>query len=139
MFIPDFNYRINQLRLQRESDSSQGKRHSANSTHSLPTGGLSGLGSGSGGSSSGTARQYSAHVPLLPETSSPFTVTQRDMSRKNGMRGISMISEIVSETEDFTYDDPMGTAISRPKTGARRALVESPDEEFEFDESLLPD
>lgn len=80
------SYRINQLRLQRESDSSQGKRHSANSTHSLPPSGLTGLGSGSGGSSGGGTRQYSAHVPLLLDSGTPFTVAQRDMSKGNGVR-----------------------------------------------------
>ncbi|CAI2356644.1 unnamed protein product [Caenorhabditis sp. 36 PRJEB53466] len=114
--------KINQLRLQRESDSSQGKRHSANSTHSLPPSGLTGLGSGSGGSSGGGVRQYSAHVPLLPETSAPFTVTQRDM-----------------KTEDFSYDDPMGTPSARPKTGNRKLHTANNDDFGEFDDSLLPD
>ncbi|UMM39847.1 hypothetical protein L5515_016731 [Caenorhabditis briggsae] len=112
--------KINQLRLQRESDSSQGKRHSANSTHSLPPSGLTGLGSGSGGSSGG-ARQYSAHIPLLDNTAS-FSVSQRDM-REN----------------DFSYDDPIGMT-NRPKTGSRKTVTElSPDDFGEFDESLLPD
>ncbi|CAL2049617.1 unnamed protein product [Caenorhabditis brenneri] len=112
--------KINQLRLQRESDSSQGKRHSANSTHSLPPSGVTGLGSGSGGSSGG-GRQYSAHIPLL-DNNTPFTVTQRDM-----------------RAEDFSYEDPV-TMTTRPKTGARKTTTDSNLDDFgEFDESLLPD
>lgn len=116
--------KINQLRLQRESDSSQGKRHSANSTHSLPPSGYGGLGSGSGGSSSGGIRQYSAHVPLL-DSNAPFSVAQREI-----------------RSDDFAYDDPIGM-IARPKTGARKnqtSTFENNGDDFgEFDVSLLPD
>ncbi|CCD74417.1 Intraflagellar transport protein 88 homolog [Caenorhabditis elegans] len=114
--------KINQLRLQRESDSSQGKRHSANSTHSLPPSGLTGLGSGSGGSSGGGTRQYSAHVPLLLDSGTPFTVAQRDM-----------------KAEDFSYDDPVAIS-SRPKTGTRKTTTDTNIDDFgDFDDSLLPD
>uniref|UniRef100_A0A1I7XHN3 TPR_REGION domain-containing protein n=1 Tax=Heterorhabditis bacteriophora TaxID=37862 RepID=A0A1I7XHN3_HETBA len=73
--------RVRQLRMQRESDSSQGKRHSANSSQSLP----------------------------LPQ---------------------------VNESADFSYSDPIGSGMARPKTSGKRTQKE--DSFDDLDDSLLP-
>ncbi|CAB3400424.1 unnamed protein product [Caenorhabditis bovis] len=105
--------KVRQLKIQRESDSSQGKRHSANSTTSQQMGAI--------GSSSGASRQFSGQLALLPEGSAPFTVTQRDM-----------------KSEDYSYSDPMGPSVPRPKTSGNRRN-QAVDDFDALDDTFLPE
>ncbi|XGW20351.1 hypothetical protein V3C99_003842 [Haemonchus contortus] len=104
--------RVRQLKMQRESDSSQGKRHSAqSSSHSLPQGG-----SGERPTSLNSLRMSSAKFTFEDQ---PFTVAPRDM-----------------KSADLSYTDPVGSGPARPKTGQRR--MKTDDSFEELDDSLLP-
>uniref|UniRef100_A0A7I4XXW3 Intraflagellar transport protein 88 homolog n=1 Tax=Haemonchus contortus TaxID=6289 RepID=A0A7I4XXW3_HAECO len=104
--------RVRQLKMQRESDSSQGKRHSAqSSSHSLPQGG-----SGERPTSLNSLRMSSAKFTFEDQ---PFTVAPRDM-----------------KSADLSYTDPVGSGPARPKTGQRR--LKTDDSFEELDDSLLP-
>ncbi|CAJ0594545.1 unnamed protein product [Cylicocyclus nassatus] len=103
--------RVRQLKMQRESDSSQGKRHSAQSAHSLPPGG-----SGERPTSLNSLRMSSAKFTFEDQ---PFSVAPRDM-----------------KSADLSYADPVGSGSARPKTGQRKLKQEDSFEDL--DDSLLP-
>ncbi|WKX92854.1 hypothetical protein Q1695_010691 [Nippostrongylus brasiliensis] len=105
--------RVKQLRRQRESDSSQGKRHSAQSSHSLPP-----LQSSSGErpTSLNSLRMSSAKFTFEDQ---PFIVASRDM-----------------KSTDLSYSDPIGARALRPKTGQRGPKIYDSFEDL--DDSLLP-
>ncbi|PIO71816.1 tetratricopeptide repeat protein [Teladorsagia circumcincta] len=105
--------RVRQLKMQRESDSSQGKRHSAQSSHSLPP---PQGGSGERPTSLNSLRMSSAKFAFEDQ---PFTVAPRDM-----------------KSADLSYADPVGAGVARPKTGQRRPKTDDSFEEL--DDSLLP-
>ncbi|CAD6186482.1 unnamed protein product [Caenorhabditis auriculariae] len=104
--------KVRQLRMQRESDSSQGKRHSANSTHSLPV-----PQTGDRPNSLNSVRMHSASI--LAADAQPFSVSQRDM-----------------RSADYSYADPLGPSIPRPKTGGKR--TQKDDSFDDLDDSMLP-
>ncbi|KAE9419692.1 hypothetical protein Angca_005010 [Angiostrongylus cantonensis] len=105
--------RVRQLKMQRESDSSQGKRHSAHSASSLPpTHG----GPGERPTSLNSLRMSSAKFTFDDK---PFSVAPRDM-----------------KSADLAYSDPIGEGTTRPKTGQRRPKTNDSFEEL--DDSLLP-
>ncbi|KAK6730670.1 hypothetical protein RB195_007255 [Necator americanus] len=105
--------RVRQLKMQRESDSSQGKRHSAHSAHSLPP---PQGGSGERPTSLNSLRMSSAKFNFDDQ---PFSIAPRDM-----------------KSADLSYSDPVGAGTARPKTGQRRPRTEDSFEEL--DDSLLP-
>lgn len=105
--------RVRQLRMQRETDSSQGKRHSAQSAHSLPPGQG---GSGERPTSLNSLRMSSAKFTFDDQ---PFSVAPRDM-----------------KSADLSYPDPVGAGAARPKTGQQRPKTSDSFEEL--DDSLLP-
>ncbi|CAI5456116.1 unnamed protein product [Caenorhabditis angaria] len=111
--------KVRQLRIQRETDSSQGKRNSANSSHSFSQPPSIGF----GGSPVG-ARQFSGNMSLLSTTdNTPFTVSQRDM-----------------KAEDYSYSDPIGSAAPRPKTSGNRRNNNGAEDNFDdLEENMLPD
>ncbi|KHJ93462.1 hypothetical protein OESDEN_06628 [Oesophagostomum dentatum] len=105
--------RVRQLKMQRETDSSQGKRHSAQSAHSLPP---PQGGSGERPTSLNSLRMSSAKFTFEDK---PFSVAPRDM-----------------KSADLSYSDPVGAGSARPKTGQHRPKTEDSFEEL--DDSLLP-
>lgn len=123
--------KVNQLRMQRETDSSQGKRRSPNSAHSLPPPMSrkfyafyrSRILEGSS-SSRGSVRTPSASARALLERDDPYQITKRSL-----------------EHVDLSYKDPFGPAPSRPKTGSR--LRNENEDVFDdvdiLDDDLLPD
>uniref|UniRef100_A0A914DVC1 Intraflagellar transport protein 88 homolog n=1 Tax=Acrobeloides nanus TaxID=290746 RepID=A0A914DVC1_9BILA len=111
--------KVNQLRIQRETDSSQGKRRSPNSTISLP---IAPMSQGSS-SSRGSIRTPSASARALLERDDPYQITKRNL-----------------ENVDLSYKDPFGNAPARPKTGNRRADNEDIFDDVDIlDDDLLPD
>lgn len=66
------------------------------------------------------------------------SASKRDRQR----RAISELSESKSHKKkiDASYKDPLGPAMERPKTGARRNTGTEDDfDDFEVDENLLPE
>uniref|UniRef100_A0A1I7XXS8 Intraflagellar transport protein 88 homolog n=1 Tax=Steinernema glaseri TaxID=37863 RepID=A0A1I7XXS8_9BILA len=108
--------KIQMLRQQRETDSSQGKRRSAqtSSAHSLPPQ------TSLGRPNSMTMRTSSAKINF--DESEPFQVTQRKMN-----------------SADVAYKDPLGPAPLRPKTGQRAGFGHDDFDGEQFDDSLLPE
>ncbi|KAK0425986.1 hypothetical protein QR680_009488 [Steinernema hermaphroditum] len=109
--------KIQMLRQQRETDSSQGKRRSAqaSSAHSLPPQ------TSLGRPNSLTMRTSSARINF--DDSEPFQVAQRKMN-----------------SADLSYKDPLGPGPVRPKTGLRSAGFGHDDFDGEhIDDSLLPE
>ncbi|CAJ0948651.1 unnamed protein product, partial [Mesorhabditis belari] len=103
--------KVRQLRMQRDADSSQGKR-SAHSAQSLP------VPAADRPTSRSSLRMNSAQPFVFDETNPeyrPMTKDPKDL--------------------DFSYLDPLGPTAARPKTGARRTKEDSFDE---FDDRLLP-
>uniref|UniRef100_A0A915BR99 Tetratricopeptide repeat-like domain-containing protein n=1 Tax=Parascaris univalens TaxID=6257 RepID=A0A915BR99_PARUN len=109
--------KVRQLRMQRESDSSQGKRSPATSAQSLPP-------HTSYGRPSSRSSLRTSSARLVFDKDEQYQVTQRKMN-----------------SADYSYKDPLGPAPTRPKTGTRRRENDN-DELFEneqLDESLLPE
>ncbi|CAI4226801.1 unnamed protein product [Auanema sp. JU1783] len=105
--------RVNALRIQRESDSSHGKRHSANSAQSLP------IPQNEYRPNSLQNRNASAQQEIV-SADTTFSINQKDM-----------------KSNDFSYKDLFGPAPSRPKTGSVKKQREDSFEDF--DDSLLPE
>lgn len=123
--------KVNQLRMQRETDSSQGKRRSPNSGHSLPPPMSRKVYSwpntfieGSSSSRGSVRTPTSASARALLERDDPYQITKRNL-----------------ENVDLSYKDPFGPAPSRPKTGSR--LRNENEDMFDdvdiLDDDLLPD
>ncbi|MFH4976663.1 hypothetical protein AB6A40_003372 [Gnathostoma spinigerum] len=108
--------KVKQLRMQRESDSSQGKRSASTaSAHSLPP-----TTSHGGPRSRSGIRTSSAR--LILDDNKPYEVTQRAM-----------------EESDYSYSDPLGPPPTRPKTGHGGQKDEESFENEQLDDSLLPE
>ncbi|KAI6234411.1 hypothetical protein M3Y99_00791700 [Aphelenchoides fujianensis] len=111
--------RVNQLRQQRESDSSHNKRMALHSG-SLPP-------SSSRSLSAVPTRQESRTTSAnqnraLLDTDEPYRVSKRDLS-----------------SADFSYNDTLGPEPQRPKTGLNETADPFDMRDFDVDDDLLPE
>ncbi|KAM3720930.1 Intraflagellar transport protein [Dirofilaria immitis] len=115
--------KVRQLRMQRETDSSQG-RHYASLIQSADNSPQDISRNGSGRSNS-RSQLRASNVRLMSfDHDEQYHVSRREMS-----------------PADYSYNDPLGPAAPRPRTGVRHSdtgNVDSFDDE-QFDESLLPE